>query len=50
MSGLGKVGSSFVVCIMWVRILAWSVRVLVHMSKALYHDCCSPLRSTNGYP
>ena len=39
---------SSVVYRMWVRILAWSVATLVPLSKALYHNCFSPLRSVIG--
>ena len=34
---------------MWVQILAWSVKTLVSLSKALYHNCFSLPRSTNEY-
>ena len=44
------VDSGSVIYRMWVRTLAWSCRdaTLVSVSMALYHNCFSPTRTTNG--
>ena len=41
------VDASSIIYRMWVRILAWSVGILVSMSKVLNHKCFFPLIRTN---